>query len=195
LAANTGKDKSGKEITEYTLRKDKMRYPDRTMSYDSYLVRTPEANVWLVLMFNDSETRLLAVREKAMQQSVALVTADAMRKELDARGRVALYINFDTDKASLRADGKPAVDEITKLLKADPALKLAIEGHTDNSGDGAHNLALSKARADTVLQALVQDGIDARRLRTAGHGAGQPLADNRDDAGRAKNRRVELIKL
>ncbi len=195
LAANTGKDKSGKEITEYTLRKDKMRYPDRTMSYDSYLVRTPEANVWLVLMFNDSETRLLAVREKAMQQSVALVTADAMRKELDARGRVALYINFDTDKASLRADGKPAVDEITKLLKADPALKLAIEGHTDNSGDGAHNLALSKARADTVLQALVQDGIDARRLRTAGRGAGQPLADNRDDAGRAKNRRVELIKL
>jgi OmpA-OmpF porin, OOP family len=195
LAAHTGKDQSGKEVTQYSLHKDKMRYADHTMSYDSYLVRTPDANVWLVLMFNDSETRLLAVREKAMQQSVALVTADAMRKELDAKGKVALYINFDTDKASIRPDGKPAVDEITKLLTTDPALKLAIEGHTDNSGDGAHNLALSKARADAVLQTLVKDGIDAKRLRTAGHGAGKPLADNKDEAGRAKNRRVELIKL
>jgi OOP family OmpA-OmpF porin len=195
LAAHTGKDQSGKEVTQYSLHKDKMRYADHTMSYDSYLVRTPDANVWLVLMFNDSETRLLAVREKAMQQSVALVTADAMRKELDAKGKVALYINFDTDKASIRPDGNPAVDEITKLLTTDPALKLAIEGHTDNSGDGAHNLALSKARADAVLQTLVKDGIDAKRLRTAGHGAGKPLADNKDEAGRAKNRRVELIKL
>lgn len=195
LAANTGKDTRGKEVTQYTLHKDKMRYADHTMSYDSYLVRTPDANVWLALMSNDSETRLLAVREKAMQQSVGLVTADAMRTQLDAKGKVALYINFDTDKASIRPDGKPAVDEIGKLLKADPALKLAIEGHTDNSGDGAHNLALSKARADAVLQSLVEDGIDARRLRTAGHGAGKPLADNKDDAGRAQNRRVELIKL
>jgi len=199
LAANTGnnagKGMSGKEITEYTLHKDKMRFSDHTMSYDSYLVRTPEANVWLVLMLNDSETRVLVVREKAMQQSVALVTADAMRKELDAKGKVALYINFDTDKTAIRPDGKPAVDEIGKLLKADSGLKLAIEGHTDNSGDAARNLALSKGRADAVVQALVKDGIDAARLRTAGHGAGKPLADNGDEAGRAKNRRVELIRL
>lgn len=190
LAAHTGKD-----LTEYALQKDRMRYPDRTMSYDSYLVRTPDANIWLALMFGNGDARLLAVKEKAMAQSVALVTADAMAKELAVKGKIALYINFDTDKASIRPDGKPAVDEIGKLLKADPALKLAIEGHTDNSGDGAHNLALSKARADAVLQSLVKDGIDARRLRTAGHGAGKPLADNKDEAGRAQNRRVELIKL
>lgn len=174
---------------------DKMRFPGGSMSYDSYLVRTPEKNVWLVLMFSDRDTRLLAVEEKAMNQTVALVTADDMRKELAAKGKVTLYINFDTDKATIRPDGKPAVDEITKLLKADPQLKLAVEGHTDDTGNAAHNQALSAQRADAVVQSLVKDGVDAKRLRAAGHGATQPLADNKDEAGRAKNRRVELIKL
>jgi OOP family OmpA-OmpF porin len=182
---------SGKPAPQH----DKMRFPGESMSYDSYLVRTPEKNIWLVLMFNDSKTSLLAVEEKAMQQSVGLVTADDMRKELDAKGKIALYINFDTDKASLRPDGKPAIDEVTKLLKADPQLRLAIEGHTDDSGNVAHNQALSGQRAEAVLQTLVKDGIDAKRLRAAGRGATLPLADNKDDAGRAKNRRVELIKL
>jgi outer membrane protein OmpA-like peptidoglycan-associated protein len=173
----------------------KMRYPSGSMSYDSYLVRTPGQNVWLVLMFSKDDTALLAVEEKAMQQSVTLVTADAMRKELAAKGKVTLYINFDTDKASIRPDGKPAVDEITKLLKADPGLRLAVEGHTDDTGNAAHNQALSTQRAEAVVQTLVRDGIDAGRLRAAGHGATQPLADNQDEAGRARNRRVELIKL
>jgi OOP family OmpA-OmpF porin len=173
----------------------KLRYSSGLMSYDSYLVRTPGKNVWLVLMFSDSDTALLAVEEKAMQQSVALVTADDMRKELAAKGKVTLYINFDTDKASIRPDGMPAVDEITKLLKADPQLRLAVEGHTDDTGNAAHNQALSTQRAEAVVQTLVRDGIDAKRLRAAGHGATQPLADNKDEAGRAKNRRVELIKL
>lgn len=173
----------------------KLRFPGGSMSYDSYLIRTPEKNVWLVLMFSDRDTRLLAVEEKAMNQTVTLVTADDMRKELAAKGKVTLYINFDTDKATIRPDGKPAVDEITKLLKADSQLKLAVEGHTDDTGNAAHNQALSAQRADAVVQSLVKDGIDAKRLRAAGHGATQPLADNKDEAGRAKNRRVELIKL
>ena len=174
---------------------DKIRFPGGSMSYDSYLVRTPEKNIWVVLMFNDSKTSLLVVEEKAIQQSVGLVTADDMRKALAAKGKIALYINFDTDKATLRPDGKPEIDEVTKLLKADPQLRLAIEGHTDDSGNAAHNQALSGQRAETVVQTLVKDGIDAKRLRAAGRGATMPLADNKDDAGRAKNRRVELIKL
>ena len=172
-----------------------LRMLDSDPVYDTYLLRTPGANVWMVLMTNNSDTKFIVIKEKAMEQSVALVTADTMRKELDTKGKIALYINFDTDKAAIRADGKPAVDEITKLLKADSNLKLAIEGHTDNSGDGARNLALSKQRAEAVVQTLVKDGIDAKRLRAAGHGADKPLADNKDEAGKAKNRRVELIKL
>lgn len=175
--------------------RNKMRYPGGSFSYDSYLIRTPGKNVWLALMFGDSETSFLAVEEKAMEQSVKLVTADDMRKALAANGKVTLYINFDTDKASIRPDGMPAVDEITKLLKADPQLRLAIEGHTDDTGNAAHNQALSTQRAEAVVQTLVKDGVDAKRLRAAGHGATQPLADNKDEAGRAKNRRVELIKL
>lgn len=190
LAANTGKD-----LNEVQLRQDKLRVPDFSMSYDSYLVRTPEKNVWLVLMTNEGNTRLMAVEEKAMTQSVSLVTADTMGKELAAKGKIALYINFDTDKAVIRPDGQPTVAEIAKLMKADPALRLAIEGHTDNSGDAARNLALSRERAESVVQTLVKGGIDAKRLRAAGHGSGKPLAENKDEAGRAKNRRVELVKV
>ncbi|MFC3457501.1 OmpA family protein [Massilia haematophila] len=190
LAANTS---AGMKAS--TLRDEKLRVPNFLMSYDSYLVRTPEANVWLVLMFGDGKTRLLAVREKAMNQSVSLVTADTMRKELADKGKVALYINFDTDKADIRDDARPAVEEIATLLKNDSGLKLAIEGHTDDSGNAARNQVLSRQRAEAVVQYLVKGGIDAGRLRAAGHGAARPLADNKDEAGRAKNRRVELIKI
>lgn len=190
IAANTNQN-----VDEYKLRHDKMRVPDQNMSYDSYLVRTPEKNIWLVLMSTDSDTSLMMVEEKAMQQRVSLVTADTMRKELADKGKIALYLNFDTDKATIRPDGKPTVEEIARLLKTDSGLKLAIEGHTDDSGDAARNQALSRQRADAVVQQLVKDGIDAGRLRAAGHGATRPLADNKDEAGRAKNRRVELVRI
>jgi OOP family OmpA-OmpF porin len=173
----------------------KLRFPAQLMSYDSYLLRTPDKNIWMAMMFADKSTRFVVVEEKAMQQSVTLVTADRMRTELAAKGHIPLYINFDTDKATIRADGKPTVDEITTLLKNDATLKLSIEGHTDNSGDAKHNLDLSRQRADAVVQQLVASGIDASRLKSAGRGATTPLADNKDDAGRAKNRRVELVKL
>lgn len=189
IAANTNRN-----LDEYKLRHDKMRVPEQTMSYDSYLVRTPGKNIWLVLMSNESATSLIAVEEKAMQQRVSLVTADTMRKELADKGKIALYINFDTDKTDIRADGKPTVDEIAKLLRNDSSLKLAIEGHTDDSGNAARNQALSRQRAEAVVQYLVKNGIDAGRLRAAGHGATRPLADNKDEAGRARNRRVELVR-
>jgi outer membrane protein OmpA-like peptidoglycan-associated protein len=134
------------------------------------------------------------MQEKAMNQSVALISADDMARELGAKGRVALYINFDVDKATLRDDGMPVVAEIDKLLRAQPDLKLAIEGHTDNSGNAQHNKDLSRQRAETVLDRLVAGGIDKARLSAAGYGAEKPLADNGSEEGRAKNRRVELVK-
>jgi OOP family OmpA-OmpF porin len=173
----------------------KLRIPDQSMSHDTYVLRTPDKNIWVALMFSDERSGFVVVEEKVMQQSVTLVTANTMRTELAAKGHIPLYINFDTDKATIRADGKPAVDEITTLLKNDATLKLSIEGHTDNSGDAKHNLDLSRQRADAVVQQLVASGIDASRLKSAGRGAATPLADNKDDAGRAKNRRVELVKL
>ncbi len=178
-----------------TAQNNKLRFPPLNMGYDSYVLRTPDKTIWMALMFADSSTRFVVVEEKAMQQSVALVTADAMRTELAAKGHIALYINFDTDKATIRPDGKPLVDEIATLLKNDAKLRLAIDGHTDNSGDAKHNVDLSRQRADAVVRTLVAGGIDAARLQAAGRGAEKPLADNKDEAGRAKNRRVELVKI
>lgn len=173
----------------------KLRLPRSLDVYNSYLLRTPDTNVWIALIFSHDRTRFVVVEEKAMQQSVTLVTADTMRTELAAKGHMPLYINFDTDKATIRPDGKPAVAEIATLLKNDPKLELSIEGHTDNSGDASHNLDLSRQRAESVVRQLVASGVDAARLQSAGQGAAKPIADNKDEDGRAKNRRVELVRL
>ncbi|HAV35556.1 MAG TPA: hypothetical protein DCX52_04225 [Massilia sp.] len=172
----------------------KTRFTDGTMSYDAYLVRKPDQLVWIVLMSNDSNVNTLVVAEQPFKQTISFVTADAMQTQLASAGHVALYINFDTDKASIRPDGRPAVDEIVKLLEKDPSLKLTIEGHTDNVGDPAHNKALSQQRADAVMGSLLAAGIAKERLSTVGLGDTKPVADNKDEEGRAKNRRVELVK-
>jgi outer membrane protein OmpA-like peptidoglycan-associated protein len=83
---------------------------------------------------------------------------------------------------------------IATLLKSNPTLKLGVEGHTDNVGDAASNKKLSEARAKSVTAAIVASGVDAARLSAAGFGQEKPVADNRTEEGRAKNRRVELVK-
>jgi outer membrane protein OmpA-like peptidoglycan-associated protein len=179
---------------ELSANKKKTRFTDGTMTYDAYLVRKPDQLVWIVLMANNSSVITLVVAEQPFKQTVAFVTADAMQSQLASAGHVALYINFDTDKAAIRPDGRPAVDEIAKLLEKDPSLKLTIEGHTDNVGDPAHNKALSQQRADAVMGSLIAAGIAKERLSTAGLGDTRPVADNKDETGRARNRRVELVK-
>ncbi|NHZ61880.1 OmpA family protein [Massilia genomosp. 1] len=183
-----------KEFDSPKLRKD-LHIPEREMSYDAYALRTTEGISWIVLMVNESRTNIFVAQAKELVSPVILKRAAAIKSELDAKGHIALYINFDTDKAIVKADGKAAVDEISTVLKSDPALRLSIEGHTDNVGDAGHNSALSKQRADAVVQALLASGIDKTRLAAAGHGADQPLVPNTDEASRAKNRRVELVKV
>jgi flagellar motor protein MotB len=173
----------------------KMRYEGGSDSYDVYFFPTATGRSWLVLMIDDSHVRILAIEEKTAASSVKLVAAAAIKSELDSKGHIALYINFDTDKATIRPDGKPAVSEIATLMKQETALKLAVEGHTDNVGEAKHNVSLSRDRAQAVVDALVKDGIDSVRLSASGVGADKPIADNGSDEGRAKNRRVELVKV
>jgi outer membrane protein OmpA-like peptidoglycan-associated protein len=108
---------------------------------------------------------------------------------------VALYgIYFDTGKAELKPESRPQLDEMGKLLQAQPALKVYIVGHTDNQGSLEANLQLSQQRAQAVVAALAGTyKIDAKRLQARGVANLAPLAGNGNDAGRARNRRVELV--
>lgn len=138
---------------------------------------------------------LRIVEKRAMAQYI-VVDAAALGGDLKAAGHVAVYgIHFDTGRSEVKPDSRPALEEIAKLLKADPALKLKVVGHTDMTGPMDANLKLSQARAEAVVQALVgQHGIAAARLK--GHGVGPlaPVASNDTEEGRAKNRRVDLVK-
>lgn len=135
---------------------------------------------------------LTVVAPEQLQQDVA---ATDLLSELNSKGFVNFQINFDTNKALLKEDGKSVVTQIAGLLAADPSLKLSIEGHTDNVGDAAANLALSKARAAAVMKALI-DGNNsyATRLSVTGWGQTKPLAPNTTAEGRAQNRRVTIVK-
>lgn len=135
--------------------------------------------------------KLTIVEVEAMAQ---VVSANAMLDALNKDGFIALYINFDTNKSDLKSDGQATVKEIVSLMRSSPDLKLSIEGHTDNVGTAASNQKLSEARARAVMDAVIHAGIDKARLSAKGLGQTVPIADNRTDEGRAKNRRVELVK-
>ncbi len=162
----------------------------------TYLIRQGGKEYWIQVSTGaiPLHGEVVAVERKAMDSKLALLDAAAMKKKLDADGRVALYIHFDTDKAALRPDAAPVVEEIAKLLQDDPALKLSIDGHTDATGAAERNRTLSKERAEAVRAALLAKGIAAERLSAQGFGPDKPLADNGSEEGRAKNRRVELVK-
>lgn len=162
----------------------------------TYLIRQAGKEYWILVSSGGDPLHgnVTVVEREGMKQSLGFLDASAMKKAIDAGGRVALYINFDIDKATLRPDAQPTVAEIQKLLNGDPGLKLSIEGHTDNTGTAAHNQELSAARARSVLGALVGLGVDPARLQSKGFGQDKPLADNATEDGRAKNRRVELVK-
>ncbi len=127
--------------------------------------------------------------------SASLNAAD-MAKGIAAEGKVAVYgVYFDTDKTDVKAESKAALGEMAKLLQQDPKLKVYVVGHTDNQGALAHNVELSQKRAESVVKALAADyKIDAKRLSAKGVASYSPLASNDADAGREKNRRVELVK-
>lgn len=139
-----------------------------------------------------TQSYLLVVTEVAAMAQV--VTAKELLDELNKNGFITLYINFDTGKSELKADGVATVKEIAAMLASSPTLELAVEGHTDNVGDAAANKTLSDARARSVMNAIVSNGVAGARLSAVGYGAEKPVADNRSEAGRAKNRRVELVK-
>jgi outer membrane protein OmpA-like peptidoglycan-associated protein len=134
---------------------------------------------------------LLASETRFEQPSKADIAA-----ELAKSGRVDVYgIYFDNASATLKPESGPVLKEISDALGKNPTWKLSVEGHTDNVGDNASNMKLSQSRAASVKEALVKRfGIAADRLATAGFGASRPKESNGTLKGRARNRRVELVR-
>jgi len=127
---------------------------------------------------------------------VAESETDVLYDALAAKGRwVTQGILFATGKSDIQPESRPVLKEIASTLKQHSDLKILIEGHTDNVGSAASNLALSDARAAAVKAALAADyGVDGARITTKGLGDTKPSVPNITAAGRAQNRRVEIVK-
>jgi len=151
--------------------------------------------VWAQAEKGNGKIWLRIVEKKAMEQFI-VADAAALGIGLKATGHIAVYgITFDTSKAEVKPESKATLDEIARLLRQDPALKLKIVGHTDMTGVLEANMKLSQARAEAVVQALVsQYAIAPSRLKGYGVGPLAPVAGNDTEEGRARNRRVELVK-
>lgn len=160
----------------------------------------PTGNVYVALFIGGYESQVgvqqVIVQEKAVQTGLVNVNADSLKQQIDADGKALIYgIYFDTGKAEVKPESKPTLDAIAELLKRNPDLLLYVVGHTDDTGDGAANLSLSKQRADSVVAALVKDyQVASNRLQAQGVGPYAPAGNNTSDAGKQKNRRVELVK-
>jgi OmpA-OmpF porin, OOP family len=148
--------------------------------------------VWIEVEVTGYGGYYMTVIECAPMRQV--IRAEAMAAALDKDGFVALDILFATDKAEILPESRPIIDEIVSLLKIRINLRIGVEGHTDSTGNTATNKTLSNARAKAVVEAIVAAGININRLEPVGYGQERPIADNRTEEGRAKNRRVELVK-
>ena len=113
---------------------------------------------------------------------------------LNNDGRIALYITFETGKSDIKPESQTIIDQIVEMLKSNPSLKISIEGHTDNVGTPTTNKTLSENRANAVKNALITKGTDKSRLSSKGFGQDNPISDNNTEEGKAKNRRVEIVK-
>ena len=159
------------------------------------MLKASKAGKEIWIQFNlDSEGyeyTIHMIEKEAMKQDI---TASGLMKALESDGHVALDVRFATSKADILPESKPVLDQMIALMKENPSLKVSIEGHTDGAGNAAANKSLSEKRAQSVVAALKAAGIAADRLTAAGWGSEKPIADNKTEEGRAKNRRVELVK-
>jgi len=147
--------------------------------------------VWLYVRPTDEGYNMFIAEKEAMKQDIQ---ANEMFDALNKKGFIALYINFETGKADIKPESQKIIDQIVQMMKDNPDLKISVEGHTDNVGTAQSNQTLSENRARTVMNAIIAKGIDKSRLSSKGWGRTKPVADNSTEEGKAKNRRVELVK-
>jgi len=154
------------------------------------------AEVWAEVGCNGSGYYRLDMVEKGEMDQDVVADANSMANTIKTNGKVALYgIYFDTGKSELKPESLKALEEISKMLKADPSLKLYVVGHTDNVGTFESNIKLSMDRATAVINALLtKRSVNAAYLKPFGNGPCAPVSTNETAEGRALNRRVELVR-
>jgi len=103
------------------------------------------------------------------------------------------HVNFAFDKSALKPGAIPVLDNVVNIMNDNPSLEVYVDGYTDAIGSRAYNLGLSKRRADAVKAYLVDNGVSSSRITTRGFGMDNPVASNATEAGRAENRRAEII--
>ena len=167
---------------------DPMRYVLARLTRDT-------GDVYVAVQVWSPDTYLRVVEVKPMQTGMVTVGAKEMAEDITKTGHASIYgIYFDTGKSVIKPESKQAIEEIAKLLNAQPTLRLHVVGHTDNVGTLPSNMTLSKQRAEAVVNSLVNDyRVAAARLVANGVGPLAPVASNAAEEGRAKNRRVELV--
>ncbi|MBX7203789.1 MAG: OmpA family protein [Bacteroidia bacterium] len=193
-------DDGGREISGVQIRQNYFNAvaasKGENLSADKNMFRFRYENriIWMLIENawdnNDQGYQVYIIEEASLEQEIKLNIQESMKAE----GKVALYgIYFDVDKSVIKPESEQELKTLTDYLKANPAVTVFVVGHTDNTGDFAHNLALSKARAKAVVDYLILKGIDAKRLLSDGVGPLCPLTTNTTDAGKKKNRRVEVV--
>ncbi len=159
-------------------------------------VNLKDKEVWVaILPFSGGQGYKLNIVEKEGMRQDVIADADAWMKDIGNTGHAAVYgIYFDFNKSDVKPESEPALQEISKLLSGNATVKVFIIGHTDNVGGVDFNMKLSQARAEAVVKVLTTKyKINPQRLKAYGVGQLAPVAPNKTEDGRAKNRRVELV--
>ena len=159
--------------------------------FSVFLIEKQGQKIWIQLYTESYGYRLTTVTSGGFK---SILTAGKFAEEIKKQGYITLNVNFDTNKSVIKDQDKPTLNEVVILLKNDPALKLSVDGHTDNVGNAAANKTLSQQRSESIVKHLTSNGVAPNRLVAKGFGSESPVADNRSEEGKAKNRRVELVK-
>jgi outer membrane protein OmpA-like peptidoglycan-associated protein len=146
--------------------------------------------IFIALFVFGEELSVRVIEEQPLDPKV-----EDLGATFEKTGRLVLYVKFDFNQATLRPEAAPVIAQVVALLKAKPSVRLSVDGYTDTVGGDEANQRLSEARAAAVAAALIKGGEAKARLTAAGHGPRDPLASNETSAGRAKNRRVELVRV
>jgi outer membrane protein OmpA-like peptidoglycan-associated protein len=201
-------DSNGQWDTSHSILEYRENYKQAALEHDGTILyedqgtltftipREDGGTTWCeVHIWNSSQQDLRIIEEKGFKKSLTFGPAE-LKAALDADGRVQLHgILFDLDQASLLPKSTKQLQHVVTLMKNYPEMRLEVQGHTDDQGSDDYNLELSQRRAETVVTYSGLFGIESSRLVAKGYGESEPEAPNTTDEGRAKNRRVTLVKL